>query len=185
MTRTVRMTLAVGVVLLLGLWGLVWLAGRYRELAARRPVPEEAAALPQAAGGEEVATETLVARFIEARQRVNETIEARRVLRWLDPETGNLRGDVSTPGWMRFHDLLGELKIVWHEACAEAGIEEQAYVRVRTAFRQWMAGESVEDAALRRAFEKHADQLRALHLGKFEFLDGGRPSPQLEPPAFR
>ncbi len=181
MRRGLRMTLAAGVVLVLGLSVLAYLATQYRQMAAQRSVEEitaEGSGTSDTSEAPQRDVADLVDRFIQVRQRLNETIETRRVIRWLDPETGNLRRDVNAAQWIKFHDLLGELKLVWHEACAEVGLGEEEYVRVRAAFREWVDGKPLEDEALARAFEERAEVLQGLHLGNFEFLDGGRPASQ-------
>ncbi len=198
MKAPIRTVLILGILALVGLSALGWLAQRYRSMVpepaevppapaivpppASADPPAPAIATPEVPSGEAVSAEpppppgpspealALVERFVEVRSAVREALVR-------NPYSKKVLAaeleDEQTP-FAKVPlsiDAMAEIRVRRGVALETSGLSAADYERVRTAWTRLRDGEGEIEADLRRALEAKRGALEAVDLGRLEELD--------------
>lgn len=198
MKAPIRTVLILGILALVGLSALGWLAQRYRSMV---PEPAETPSAPEAApqtapadppapgivtpedpGGEGPSAEppppsgpsagalALVERFVEVRSAVRETLDKYPYAKKV--LAAELDDEQTAFGKVPMSiDAMAKIRIGRGVALEKSGMSAAEYERVRTAWTRLREGNGEIDDDLRRALEAKREALEAVDLGRLEELD--------------
>jgi len=191
MNRTIRMLLIVGVFGAVGMVVLSMMLSRYNRMSQEvrsldqleSEQPEtiveslldsgEEADAPATEAPPRTQAEIEVEQFIEIRREIKTLVgqAERNPARWVDTTTGTFAPHLEQYAMEELRGLMTQVRLQRLAGCQRVGLDEVSYLRLRDAFRDWRAGNPL-DEELAAAFAAQDEQVEEFDLGMMEALDG-------------